>query len=111
MSDLPHIFPLKQMLCIVAEGAIGKDLLRKLELNGIAGPAFRDDGFKLMSTRKPLRAGRFCGIEDAIERETMAANSVGGSQSGMPRFPSEVLRHDECLIRCRRLFRRQLGPV
>jgi len=54
--DLPYIFPTKTALYNVTEGPIGKSLLQKLESKGITGLAFWDNGFKVMSANKPLRA-------------------------------------------------------
>jgi C4-dicarboxylate-binding protein DctP len=56
MFDLPYIFPTKEVLYRVTEGPIGKGLLKKLESKGITGLAFWDNGFKVMSSRKPLLA-------------------------------------------------------
>lgn len=53
--DLPYIFPDKQGLYRVTEGAIGQSLLKKLEAKGITGLGFWDNGFKVMSANKPLR--------------------------------------------------------
>jgi len=53
--DLPYIFPTKTALYNVTEGPIGKGMLRKLEAKGITGLAFWDNGFKIMSSNKPLR--------------------------------------------------------
>jgi len=53
--DLPYIFPSKTALYNVTEGPIGKGLLRKLEAKGITGLAYWDNGFKMMSSNKPLR--------------------------------------------------------
>jgi C4-dicarboxylate-binding protein DctP len=52
--DLPYIFPTKAALYTVTEGAIGKNLLMKLEPKGITGLAYWDNGFKVMSANKPL---------------------------------------------------------
>jgi len=52
--DLPYIFPSKAALYTVTEGAIGKNLLTKLEPKGITGLAYWDNGFKVMSANKPL---------------------------------------------------------
>jgi C4-dicarboxylate-binding protein DctP len=54
--DLPYIFPSKTALYSVTEGEIGKSLMKKLEPKGITGLAFWDNGFKVMSANKPLRA-------------------------------------------------------
>jgi len=53
--DLPFIFPSKTALYKVTEGPIGKGLLHKLEVKGITGLAYWDNGFKMMSSNKPLR--------------------------------------------------------
>ncbi|MFZ6734174.1 TRAP transporter substrate-binding protein [Undibacterium sp. Ji42W] len=52
--DLPYIFPSKDVLYAVTEGAIGKDLMKKLEPKGIIGLGFWDNGFKVMSSNKPM---------------------------------------------------------
>jgi C4-dicarboxylate-binding protein DctP len=53
--DLPYIFPTKEVLYRVTEGPVGQGLLKKLESKGITGLAFWDNGFKVMSSNKPLR--------------------------------------------------------
>ena len=52
--DLPYIFPNKQALYKVTEGPVGRDLLKKLEAKGIIGLAFWDNGFKIMSSNRPM---------------------------------------------------------
>jgi C4-dicarboxylate-binding protein DctP len=52
--DLPYIFPGKDVLTSVTEGQIGRDLLKKLEPKGIVGLGFWDNGFKVMSSNKPM---------------------------------------------------------
>jgi len=52
--DLPYIFPTKDVLYAVTEGPIGKDLLKKLESKGITGLGYWDNGFKVMSSNKPI---------------------------------------------------------
>ncbi|MFZ6873670.1 TRAP transporter substrate-binding protein [Undibacterium sp. Di27W] len=52
--DLPYIFPSKDVLYAVTEGPIGKDLMKKLEPKGIIGLGFWDNGFKVMSSNKPM---------------------------------------------------------
>jgi len=54
--DLPYIFPGKDVLTRVTEGPIGKDLMKKLEPKGITGLAFWDNGFKVMSSNKPMKS-------------------------------------------------------
>ena len=52
--DLPYIFPTKDVLYRVTEGPVGKDLFKKLEPKGITGLAYWDNGFKVMSSNKPM---------------------------------------------------------
>ncbi len=53
--DLPYIFDDYKELHRVTQGPIGQLLLKKLDSKGIAGLAFWDNGFKVMSANKPLR--------------------------------------------------------
>ncbi len=55
LFDLPYIFPDKAALDRVTDGAIGRDLLKKLETKGILGLAYWDNGFKVMSSNRPMR--------------------------------------------------------
>jgi C4-dicarboxylate-binding protein DctP len=52
--DLPYIFPSKDVLYRVTEGPVGKELFKKLEPKGITGLAYWDNGFKIMSSNKPM---------------------------------------------------------
>jgi len=54
--DLPFIFDDYPSLHKVTNGPIGQGLLRKLESRGIHGLAYWDNGFKVMSANKPLKA-------------------------------------------------------
>jgi C4-dicarboxylate-binding protein DctP len=54
--DLPYIFPTKEALYRVTEGQVGRDLLKKLEAKGITGLAYWDNGFKVMSSNRPLKS-------------------------------------------------------
>jgi len=54
--DLPYIFPDKAVLARVTEGPIGQGLFKKLETKGIVGLGYWDNGFKVMTDNKPLRA-------------------------------------------------------
>lgn len=54
LFDLPHIFPDKAALDRVTDGPIGRDLLKKLEPKGLLGLAFWDNGFKMMSSNRPM---------------------------------------------------------
>jgi C4-dicarboxylate-binding protein DctP len=53
--DLPYIFDDYAELHKVTEGPAGKALFKKLESKGIVGLAYWDNGFKIMSSNKPLK--------------------------------------------------------
>jgi C4-dicarboxylate-binding protein DctP len=54
--DLPFIFDDYNDLHKVTGGPVGAKLLKKLESRGITGLAYWDNGFKVMSANKPLKA-------------------------------------------------------
>ena len=54
LFDLPYIFPGKDVLYRVTEGPVGKGLFKKLEPKGIVGLAYWDNGFKVMSSNRPM---------------------------------------------------------
>ena len=53
--DLPYIFDDEKDLHNVTQGRIGQQLFKKLDSKGIVGLAYWDNGFKQMSSNKPLR--------------------------------------------------------
>jgi C4-dicarboxylate-binding protein DctP len=53
--DLPYIVPDQGALRRVTEGPLGRKLLSNLEGKGLAGLAYWDNGFKIMTANKPLR--------------------------------------------------------
>ena len=53
--DLPYIFDDAKDLHNVTQGKIGQQLFKKLDSKGIIGLAYWDNGFKQMSSNKPLR--------------------------------------------------------
>src|SRR2546430_16936253 len=53
--DLPYILPDKAALRKVTDGPLGQKLMGLLQPKGIVGLAYWDNGFKDMSTNKPLR--------------------------------------------------------
>ncbi len=55
LFDLPYIFPDKNALDRITDGPIGRDLLKKLEGKGILGLAYWDNGFKMLSSNRPMR--------------------------------------------------------
>ena len=54
LFDLPFIFADKKALAKITEGSIGRDLLNKLDAKGILGLAYWDNGFKMMSSNRPI---------------------------------------------------------
>ena len=52
--DLPYIFPNEAALRRVTEGPIGQGLFKKLESKGIQGLAYWDNGFKIMTSNRPM---------------------------------------------------------
>jgi C4-dicarboxylate-binding protein DctP len=66
--DLPYIFPNRDVLNRVINGPVGKSLFAKLESHGIAGLAYWDNGFKVMSANTPLHMpGDFRGLKMRIK--------------------------------------------
>lgn len=66
--DLPFIFPSRASLRKVLEGPVGRGLLKRLEDKGIAGLAYWDNGFKIMSANVPLlRPEDFRGLRMRIQ--------------------------------------------
>jgi C4-dicarboxylate-binding protein DctP len=53
--DLPYLFDSYDELHKVTNGPIGKGLLDKLDAKGIKGLAYWDNGFKVLSSNKPIR--------------------------------------------------------
>ncbi len=53
--DLPYIFDDEKDLHNVTQGRIGQRLFKKLDSKGIIGLAYWDNGFKQMSSNKPLK--------------------------------------------------------
>ena len=68
LFDLPYIFPGKDVLNRVTEGPIGKNLFKKLESKNIVGLAYWDNGFKQMTSNKPMHnPGDFKGLKLRIQ--------------------------------------------
>jgi C4-dicarboxylate-binding protein DctP len=53
--DLPFLFDNIEQEHKVTQGAVGRQMLNKLESKGITGLAFWDNGFKQMTANRPLR--------------------------------------------------------
>jgi TRAP-type C4-dicarboxylate transport system, periplasmic component len=58
--DLPYIFDGYDALNKITQGAVGQQLMAKLEPKGIRGLAFWDNGFKSFSANTPIRNPRTC---------------------------------------------------
>ena len=54
--DFPCIFPDYEGLHKVTQGPMGRQLLDKLDSKGITGLAYWDNGFKIFSSNKPVKA-------------------------------------------------------
>jgi C4-dicarboxylate-binding protein DctP len=66
--DLPYLFDNYDELHKITRGAVGKQLLDKLQSKGIIGLAYWDNGFKDMSANKPLRTpADFRGLKMRIQ--------------------------------------------
>ncbi|MDZ4184758.1 MAG: TRAP transporter substrate-binding protein [Desulfuromonadales bacterium] len=55
LFDLPYIFDGYPALHAITTGPVGKKLLDKLEVKGVRGLAYWDNGFKVMSANTPLK--------------------------------------------------------
>jgi C4-dicarboxylate-binding protein DctP len=68
LFDLPFLFPNQEALHRVMDGEVGKKLFAKLEAKGVTGLAFWDNGFKQMSSNKPMHAvADFYGLKMRIQ--------------------------------------------
>ena len=54
LFDLPYLFTDQQSLERVTNGPVGRELLKKLEPKGLIGLSFWDNGFKIMSSNRPM---------------------------------------------------------
>ncbi len=66
--DLPYIFPDSNVLHRVMDGEVGKKLFAKLDTKGLTGLAFWDNGFKQMSSNRPMHnVSDFKGLKMRIQ--------------------------------------------
>ncbi|HEY4081254.1 MAG TPA: TRAP transporter substrate-binding protein [Burkholderiaceae bacterium] len=66
--DLPFLFKDAEAFRALTEGALGKQLLQKLEAKGVKGLAYWDNGFTLMSANRPLHhVADFKGLKMRIQ--------------------------------------------
>ena len=56
LFDLPYLFTDQQSLERVTNGSVGRDMLKRLETKGLIGLSFWDNGFKIMSSNRPMHA-------------------------------------------------------
>jgi len=55
LFDLPYIFPNREVLHRVMDGEAGRSLFKKLSSKGLTGLAYWDNGFKQMSSNRPMQ--------------------------------------------------------
>ncbi|MFZ5522732.1 MAG: TRAP transporter substrate-binding protein [Pseudomonadota bacterium] len=68
LFDLPFIFPDSTVLHRVMDGEVGKKLFAKLDTKGVTGLAFWDNGFKQMSSNRPMHnVADFKGLKMRIQ--------------------------------------------
>jgi len=56
LFDLPYLFTDQQSLERVTNGSVGREMLKRLETKGLIGLSFWDNGFKIMSSNRPMHA-------------------------------------------------------
>ena len=75
--DLPYIFDDYKDLHKVTEGPVGAALFKKLDSKGIVGLAYWDNGFKVMSANKPIRApGDYKGLKMRIQSSKVLGDEM-----------------------------------
>lgn len=68
LFDLPFLFPDQEVLHRVMDGEVGKKLFAKLDTKGVTGLAYWDNGFKQMSSNKPMHhVADFAGLKMRIQ--------------------------------------------
>ena len=68
LFDLPYLFPDQEVLHRVMDGDVGKKLFAKLDTKGVTGLAYWDNGFKQMSSNKPMhKVADFSGLKMRIQ--------------------------------------------
>lgn len=68
LFDLPYLFPNQEVLHRVMDGDIGKKLFAKLDTKGVTGLAFWDNGFKQISSNRPMHdVSDFSGLKMRIQ--------------------------------------------
>ena len=68
LFDLPYLFPDQETLHRVMDGEVGKKLFAKLDSKGVTGLTFWDNGFKQMSSNRPMHnVADFSGLKMRIQ--------------------------------------------
>lgn len=74
LFDLPFLFPDQEVLHRVMDGDVGKKLFAKLDAKGVTGLAYWDNGFKQMSSNKPMHhVADFAGLKMRIQSSKVLA--------------------------------------
>lgn len=74
LFDLPFLFTNQEALHRVMDGEVGKKLFAKLDTKGVTGLAFWDNGFKQMSSNKPMHSvADFAGLKLRIQSSKVLA--------------------------------------
>lgn len=86
--DLPFLFKDRAAFRAVAEGEVGRTMLKRLEAKGIKGLAYWDNGFKVMTANKPLhRVADFSGVRFRVQSSrviTAQMRAMGADPAVMP---------------------------
>lgn len=74
LFDLPYLFPNQEVLHRVMDGEVGKKLFAKLDTKGVTGLAYWDNGFKQMSSNRPMHLpADFKGLKMRIQSSKVLA--------------------------------------
>jgi len=88
LFDLPYIFPSEEILHRVTDGNIGKNLFKKLSAKGLTGLAYWDNGFKQMSSNKPMhKVADLKGLKIRIQSSKVLESQIkalGATPQEMP---------------------------
>jgi C4-dicarboxylate-binding protein DctP len=74
LFDLPFLFSDQEVLHRVMDGDVGKKLFAKLDSKGVIGLAYWDNGFKQMSSNRPMHhVADFSGLKMRIQSSKVLA--------------------------------------
>ena len=74
LFDLPYLFPNQETLHRVMDGEVGNKLFAKLASKGVTGLTFWDNGFKQMSSNRPMhKVADFSGLKMRIQSSKVLA--------------------------------------